>query len=97
VNKYRFKYWILDGAPQESENAQLIIAMDKPREATAHYAPAADLNFDGKVDEADMLVIVVAFQSTPGDINYDPSMDFDNNGFISIIDVSVVAKDFVEA
>jgi peroxiredoxin len=97
VNKCRFNYWILDGVTQEAENTQLIITMDKPRDATARYTAAADLNFDGKVDEADMLTIVAAFQSKPGDTNYDPRMDFDNNGLISIIDVSVVAKDFGKA
>lgn len=71
--------------------------MDKPHRATAYYKAATDLNLDGKVDQNDMLIIVAAFKSAAGDGNYDPKMDFDNNGVISIMDISLVAKDIAEA
>jgi len=96
VNGYDFDYWILDGAPQEVGNMELVLNMDKSHIATAHYTATTDLNVDGSVDEADILLVAGAFQSKTGESDYDPSMDFDDSGVITIIDIATVAKDFKE-
>ena len=72
----------------------MIITMDKPHDATALYTSVSDLDFDGKTDEADMLIIANAFGSKIGGKNYEQRMDFDNNGVINIIDLVMVAKHF---
>jgi hypothetical protein len=96
VNGYDFDYWILDWAPQEARNMELTLTMDKARIATARYTATTDLNIDGHVGETDIFIVAGAFQSKIGESNYYPSMDFDDNGVITIIDVATVAKDFNE-
>jgi hypothetical protein len=66
--------------------------MDRPHTATAYYTPVGDLNFDGKVDEADLIMITGAFRSKIGDKDYDQKMDFDNDGVINIKEIAVVAR-----
>jgi len=96
VNGYDFDYWIFDGVPQEAGNMALVLTMDMSHNATAHYTATTDLNLDGRVDEADILLVAGAFQSKIGESDYDPSMDFDNSGVITIIDIATVARDFKE-
>lgn len=42
-----------------------------------------DLNRDGCVDEADLVIIAMAFGSQRGDKNYNPHCDFDKDGFVN--------------
>jgi len=94
VNGYDFDYWILDGVPQEAGNTELTVTMDKPHNATAHYTTTTDLNLNGIVDEADILMVASAFSSKRGEKDYNSRMDFDENSVIDIIDIAKVAKDF---
>ena len=94
VNGYDFDYWIFDGVPQEAGNMALVLTMDMSHNATAHYTATTDLNLDGRVDEADIPMIASAFHSKIGEKDYDPRMDFDDNGIINIIDIYEVARDF---
>jgi len=93
VNGYDFDYWILDMAPQEAGNVELTITMDKSHNVTAHYTATTDLNLDGRVDKADISMIGSSFHSKIGEKDYDPKMDFDDNGIITIIDLYEVARD----
>lgn len=93
VNGHYFHYWILDGNPQESGNTELIVVIDGPHNVTARYVAITDLNMDGNVDEADMLLIANAFHSKIGEENWNPRVDFDNNGVIDIRDLVKVALD----
>jgi hypothetical protein len=55
---------------------------------------STDVNGDGLVDVEDLGAVALAWQSSPGNPNWNPYVDFDNNGFINIIDVSIVALDY---
>ncbi len=94
VNGYHFDHWILDGAPQEDGNMALTVTMELAHNAIAHYTAPADFNSDGRINEADISLIVGAFQSEIDETDYDARMDLDNSGVIDIIDVAMVAKDF---
>jgi len=50
-----------------------------------------DLNKDGVVDMLDLWFVARAFGSEPGDLNWNPSVDFDGNGVINIVDLTLVA------
>lgn len=53
-----------------------------------------DLNDDGKVDIVDVTIVAKAFNSKPGDPNWNETADLDKNNIVNIIDISVVAKDY---
>lgn len=56
----------------------------------------ADLNGDGVVNILDISIVARAFNSKPGDSNWNPTADLDKNGVVNILDISKVAKDFGE-
>jgi hypothetical protein len=53
-----------------------------------------DLNYDGKVDKADLLVIARAFKSKPGDSAWNPDADIDHDNAITIMDLATIAVSF---
>jgi hypothetical protein len=46
-----------------------------------------DVNGDGRVDILDLTAVAIAFGSRPGDPNWNPDTDFDENGVINILDL----------
>jgi hypothetical protein len=53
-----------------------------------------DLNGDGFVNILDISIIGIAYNSRPGDLNWNPKVDFDKNNFINIIDLTQVAIEY---
>lgn len=50
-----------------------------------------DVNWDGVIEEADARLVADAFGAVPGDPNWNPDYDLNNDGVIDITDVSHVA------
>ena len=55
---------------------------------------STDLNKDGTVNIQDIFIVAKAFQTKPGDENWDPRADLDGNDLVNIIDLYEVAKDY---
>jgi hypothetical protein len=53
-----------------------------------------DLNGDGLVNILDISLIGIAYNSRPGDPNWNPKVDFDKNNFVNIIDLTQVAIEY---
>lgn len=53
-----------------------------------------DLNRDGKVDVFDLIIVGIAFGSTPADLNWDPRADLKPDNIIDIYDIVLVAANF---
>jgi len=58
------------------------------------YGLLGDLDNNGVVDIMDTLIVVKAFGSTPGDINWTPIADLNGDGKIRVDDVYIVARNF---
>jgi hypothetical protein len=56
--------------------------------------PSTDLNKDGTVNIVDISIVAKAFNSKPGDPNWNVIADLDKNAMVNIIDMSMVAKDY---
>jgi hypothetical protein len=54
----------------------------------------ADLNKDGKVDIQDLRIVTTAFGSNSGDSNWNKAADLDSTGWVNILDVTIVAKNY---
>jgi len=59
-----------------------------------YYELMSDLNNDGIVNIQDLFIVAKAYQTKPGDENWDPRADLDGNDLINIIDLYEVAKDY---
>jgi hypothetical protein len=53
-----------------------------------------DVNDDGKIDILDLTAVAIAFGSHRGDPNYNPDVDFDENGAINVIDLVRVTMNY---
>jgi alpha-galactosidase len=53
-----------------------------------------DLNNDGVINMADVIILAVAFNSVRGDIRYNPLYDLTNDGAINMADVIIIASKF---
>ncbi|MGB0801055.1 MAG: dockerin type I domain-containing protein, partial [Ilumatobacteraceae bacterium] len=53
-----------------------------------------DTNSDGNVDIVDFGVFGAAFNSSTGDMNYDPALDANSDGTIDIVDFGVFGAEF---
>jgi len=51
-----------------------------------------DLNNDGKVGLADLVILAKANGSKPGDPNWNPRADIDSNGVVDSADLAILAK-----
>ncbi|KNY27824.1 non-reducing end alpha-L-arabinofuranosidase family hydrolase [Pseudobacteroides cellulosolvens] len=56
--------------------------------------PTGDLNKDGIINMADVILLAKAFGSVIGDSKYDPSYDLNNDGAINMSDVIIIASKF---
>ncbi len=55
-----------------------------------------DINNDGVVDIVDIVIVAIAFGSTPEDPNWNPIADLNQDGVIDIVDIVLVAIHFGE-
>jgi hypothetical protein len=53
-----------------------------------------DLNKDGIVNILDITIVAVAFNSKPGNSNWNPTADLDGNSIVNIIDIAIVAEQY---
>ncbi len=53
-----------------------------------------DVNGDGFVDFEDLNLVLSAFNTVPGDANYDPSADLDGDGTVGFSDLNAVLSSF---
>ena len=53
-----------------------------------------DLNRDGKIDDADGKILVDAFNSRPGDANWNPIADLDGDGWVGPNDVLILGDNY---
>jgi hypothetical protein len=53
-----------------------------------------DLNKDGEVNIQDMTIVAIAFDSKPGDQNWNPTADLDKDNWVTIVDITMIALDF---
>jgi thermitase len=67
------------------------LGVDKYPLMTKYWNPS-DVNHDGKIDILDVSRVARSFQCRPGDERWNPAVDFDGNGVINIVDISIVAK-----
>jgi len=51
-----------------------------------------DLNGDGKVDMRDIAIVAKAFNTIPGDQNWNPIADLNGDGRVDMKDIAIVAK-----
>jgi hypothetical protein len=54
----------------------------------------ADVNGDGSVDVADLLLLVYSFGTVEGDPGYDPACDFNDDGSVDVVDLLMLVKLF---
>jgi hypothetical protein len=54
--------------------------------------PAWDVNQDGIIDIVDLVIVTLAYGSTPQSPKWDPRADVDRNGAISLVDITTVSR-----
>lgn len=52
----------------------------------------ADINKDGKVDEADRVLMEQAWGSRPGDPNWNPAADINRDGVVDLVDLTILGQ-----
>jgi hypothetical protein len=55
-----------------------------------------DINGDAKVKLADLVILAKAYNSRPGNSNWNPNADLDNNGVVNLSDLVMLAKHYGE-
>jgi DNA-binding beta-propeller fold protein YncE len=55
---------------------------------------SVDINGDGKVSLADLVILAKAYSSKEGDVNWDSRCDIDNNGVVGLSDLVMLAKGY---
>jgi len=53
-----------------------------------------DLNGDGKVNLADLVILAIAYGSKPGDANWNPAADILGHGEVDLADLAVLANHY---
>jgi parallel beta-helix repeat protein len=53
-----------------------------------------DLNGDGKVSLADLVILALAYGSKPGDTKWNPAADIDGNGVVGLTDLVILANNY---
>lgn len=61
---------------------------------TPAVVDTGDLNNDGVINMADVIILAIAFNSVRGDISYNPSYDLTHDGAINMADVIIIASKF---
>lgn len=53
-----------------------------------------DINWDGKIDDKDVELLVAAYGSIPGSPNWNPACDLNNDGKVDINDLAILAGNY---
>jgi hypothetical protein len=53
-----------------------------------------DLDSDGKVSLADLVILAQAYGSKPTDSNWNPNADIDGNGTVGLLDLVILAQNY---
>jgi hypothetical protein len=53
-----------------------------------------DINGDGTVSLADLVILATAYNSEPGDSKWNPNADINNNGIAGLTDLVIMAKTY---
>jgi hypothetical protein len=53
-----------------------------------------DVNHDGRVDASDLVLLAEAYSSRPNDPNWNPDADIDNDQYVGLADLSILALNF---
>jgi hypothetical protein len=53
-----------------------------------------DLNRDGKIDDADVKILLDAFDSRPGSPNWNPLADLDGDGWVGPNDILILGDNY---
>jgi hypothetical protein len=91
---WRFWNWSGDGSGQQNQTS---IIMGGNKTVTATFGLIWDLNRDGKVDLADLVMLAKAWDSRPGDPNWNPDCDLAAPfGVIGLTDLVTLALHYGE-
>jgi hypothetical protein len=60
----------------------------------ARWGLTGDINGDGVVNLADLLILAAAFGSEPGDTNWNPACDFNGDGQVDVSDLLMLAENW---
>lgn len=58
------------------------------------FQKMGDLNRDGKIDDADVKILIDAFNSRPGAPNWNPLADLDEDGWVGPSDVVILGDNY---
>jgi hypothetical protein len=50
-----------------------------------------DVNYNGKVDLQDLVMLALAYGSSPGDTRWNPNADINDNGKVGLSDLAILA------
>jgi hypothetical protein len=62
--------------------------------ATFHIMIVGDINGDGVVNILDAIKLALAFNSVPGNSNWNPNADLNGDGVVNILDAIILANNF---
>ena len=54
----------------------------------------ADITHDGKVGLVDLAIVAAAYDSRPGDPNWNPAADLNKDGVVNLLDLIIVAEEY---
>jgi len=91
-DEYVWFHWLEDG---DTNRTKTFVLADNTT-WTGVYRFIADLNGDGVINIVDIVLSALAFDSRPGDHNWNPIADLNQDGIINIIDLVKVAIHFGE-
>jgi len=94
--KWDYRGWSID--PGEVLQVTLTLSISSSIEGIWNFgfdivisqSIPGDVNFDGIVDIEDVVIVVVAFGSRPGQANWNPIADLNGDGIIDISDIVLV-------
>lgn len=58
------------------------------------FSKLGDINYDGRIDQADLALLLASYGSSEGDPNYNPDADFNNDGQVNQADLAVLLSHY---
>ena len=80
----------------DTHPAESITCDNTYNDGTIAVVHPGNIHADGVVDIFDITTVALAFNSIPGDLNWNPIADINNDGIVDIFDIVVVALHFGE-